>query len=109
LVNIQDQKRHKICFTHGDAHSGNFLVRGGKIVAFIDFEMSVFFPEHLEYTTAMTTAQNDALHDDTFWKQELGKFLNEYSRELEGEIIRQKIFGKYGFRVRMLQEAFKNS
>ncbi|TVY92151.1 hypothetical protein LAWI1_G004855 [Lachnellula willkommii] len=98
LIAIQDEKTHKICFTHGDAHSGNFVVRGGKVVAFIDFEMSGFFPEHWEYTTAMTTAQNVQRHDDGFWKLELKEFLEEYPRELEGEKLRQEIFGEYGIR-----------
>ncbi|TVY36288.1 hypothetical protein LOCC1_G008236 [Lachnellula occidentalis] len=94
LITIQDSKSHKICFTHGDAHSGNFLVRASKIVAIIDFEMSGFFPEHWEYTTAMTTAQNVQLHDDGFWKLELKNILEEYPRELEAEILRQEIFGE---------------
>ncbi|TVY37492.1 hypothetical protein LSUB1_G006543 [Lachnellula subtilissima] len=96
LFTIQDNMSYKICFTHGDAHSGNFLVRAGKIVAIIDFEMSGFFPEHWEYIKAMTMTQNVQLHADGFWKLELKNFLAEYPKELESEILRHELFGEYG-------------
>lgn len=98
LIDIQDNTNHQICFTHGDAHSGNFLVRNGKIVAVLDFEMSGFFPEHWEYTTAMTTGGSVEEHDEGSWKLEVRNFLKEYPSELEGEIIRQDIFGMWGIR-----------
>lgn len=107
LVAIQDQETHEICFTHGDANSANILVRGNKVVALIDFEMAGFFPEHWEYTTAMTTAMNLEVCDDSLWKKEIGKFLKEYPRELKGEILRQEIFGMDGLRLKLLQEAYK--
>ncbi|TVY42572.1 hypothetical protein LOCC1_G006995 [Lachnellula occidentalis] len=88
MIAIQDRGNHKICFTHGDAHSRNFLVKGQNIVAWIDFEMGGFYPEHWEYTTAMTTG-NDEFYDDSWWKQELKKILKEYPEELQGEVVRQ--------------------
>ncbi|TVY16265.1 hypothetical protein LARI1_G007001 [Lachnellula arida] len=89
LIAIQNKENRKICFTHGDAHSGNFLVKDGKIVAWIDFEMAGFYPEYWEYTTAMTTGNSDA---NRLWRQEVGNVLKEYPEELEGEKIRQDIF-----------------
>lgn len=53
MVDLQDGKAHKICFTHGDINSSNILVKGGKIVGLIDFEYAGFYPEYWEYTCAM--------------------------------------------------------
>jgi hypothetical protein len=90
MITIQDKKKHSICFTHGDAHGGNFLVKGDKITAIIDFEMAGFYPEHWEYTTAMTTGKEYPprylIHQ---WKPELKNVLTEYPEELKGEMIRQ--------------------
>jgi aminoglycoside phosphotransferase len=93
---IQEKENTRVCFTHGDAHSGNFLVRGVKVVAMIDFETSGFYPEYWEYTTAMTTAMNLKVFDDSRWKSEIGKFLKEYPRQLEMETLRRKFFAKVG-------------
>ncbi|TVY15576.1 hypothetical protein LARI1_G007834 [Lachnellula arida] len=98
LIATQNQNSHQICFTHGDANSANILVRGNKVVALIDFEMAGFYPEYWEYTTAMTTAVNLEVYDDSLWKEEIGKFLEEYPEELEMERLRQKLFGVDGFR-----------
>lgn len=48
IIDMQDhlQKSHRICFTHGDASSSNILVKNGKIVAMIDFELSGYYPEY---------------------------------------------------------------
>ncbi|TVY58111.1 hypothetical protein LCER1_G001629 [Lachnellula cervina] len=90
MIAIQNKENRKICFTHGDAHSGNFLVKGGKIAAWIDFEMAGFYPEHWEYTTAMTTG-NAAGNSFGEWKTEVKNVLREYPEELLGEIIRQEL------------------
>jgi thiamine kinase-like enzyme len=81
-------KGYKICFTHGDASSSNILVRNGRVVALIDFEMSGFYPEYWEYTTAMNVNRFDS-----FWKGETGKFSIAYPRELEMETLCRKYFG----------------
>ncbi|TVY93138.1 hypothetical protein LAWI1_G004402 [Lachnellula willkommii] len=90
MIAIQNKENRKICFTHGDAHSGNFLIKGGKIVAWIDFEMAGFYPEHWEYTTAMTTGNSEGYHF-RWWRKEVGNFLKEYPEELQGEVIRQDL------------------
>ena len=91
LIDMQEAKRHRICFTHGDASSSNILVRGGKVVALIDFELSGFYPEYWEYTTAMNVNRSDG-----FWKAEVVKFLKAYPREWEMEQIRLKLFCRQG-------------
>ncbi|TVY53960.1 hypothetical protein LCER1_G007144 [Lachnellula cervina] len=97
VVKMQDQLQgtHKICFTHGDASSSNVLVKKGKIVALIDFELSGFYPEYWEYTCAMNVNSQDG-----FWKAEIEKFLDPYPRELEIEENRRKHFGLRGLRGR---------
>jgi hypothetical protein len=57
--------------------------------------MSGFYPECWEYTNAMNFNRFDG-----FWKEEVGKFLKAYSRELEMEELRRKHFGPRGFRRR---------
>jgi aminoglycoside phosphotransferase len=91
LVDMHEEKSHSICFTHGDASSSNVLVRNGSVAALIDFELSGFYPEYWEYTTAMKVNSSDG-----FWKQEVGNFLAPYPREWEMEQLRLKFFGRDG-------------
>ncbi|PRQ71644.1 Protein kinase-like domain-containing protein [Rhodotorula toruloides] len=37
-----------VVFTHGDLHSGNILVRDGRVVGIIDWEMGGWYPEWVE-------------------------------------------------------------
>lgn len=46
VLEMHQSREHKICFTHGDASSSNVLVKDGKIVALIDFELSGWYPEY---------------------------------------------------------------
>jgi len=66
LVEMQDQQNHRICFTHGDASSLNVLVKKGKVVALIDFELSGWYPEYWEYTSAVNVKRRDG-----FWEAEI--------------------------------------
>jgi len=93
LVDVHAEKSHEIYFTHGDASSSNILVRNGKVAALIDFEMSGFFPEYWEYTTAMNVNRGDG-----FWQAEIGKFLKPYPEEWEAEKIRLLFWGRKGYR-----------
>ncbi|KAF8854049.1 kinase-like protein, partial [Acephala macrosclerotiorum] len=88
MVALQDSKEHAICFTHGDISSSNILVKDGKVVALLDFELAGFYPEYWEYTTAI-----DVNPYDGFWEFEIPKFLKEYPEELEMETLRKKHFG----------------
>ena len=69
------------------------MVKDGKVVALIDFELSGFYPEYWEYTTAMNVNRNDG-----FWEAEVPRFLKQFPRECEMERIRWKHFGPHGFR-----------
>jgi Ser/Thr protein kinase RdoA (MazF antagonist) len=92
MVTLQNNLEHKIVFTHGDANCANILVRDGKIVGLVDFEFAGFYPEYWEYTNAMNIGPAA-----TFWKKEIGKFLEPWPRELEMENIRRKHFGPRGY------------
>jgi aminoglycoside phosphotransferase len=43
----------KFVLTHGDLSPRNILVQGSTITGIIDWELSGFFPEHVEYATAI--------------------------------------------------------
>ncbi|KAF3914870.1 hypothetical protein ABW20_dc0105684 [Dactylellina cionopaga] len=43
-------KGHRIVFTHGDLLPRNIMVKDGKVVAILDWEMSGWYPEYWEYT-----------------------------------------------------------
>ena len=73
----EERKHHKTVFTHGDVSGSNILVKGGKVVALIDFEMAGFYPEYWEYTTAMNSNYIKG------WREEINKFLTPYPRELD--------------------------
>lgn len=45
--------RHEIVMTHSDLTPRNILVRDGKVVGIIDWEMAGFFPEYWEYVKAL--------------------------------------------------------
>lgn len=75
-------------FTHGDLSSLNILVRDDNVVGIIDWETAGWFPPYWEYTTAcQVNPQN------TFWRDEIEKFLEEMPEALEMDLLRQKYFG----------------
>jgi tRNA A-37 threonylcarbamoyl transferase component Bud32 len=45
--------KHKSVFTHGDIAPRNIIVRDGKVVAILDWELSGFYPEYWEYVKAL--------------------------------------------------------
>ncbi|TID24186.1 hypothetical protein E2P81_ATG02493 [Venturia nashicola] len=89
LIQMQEENQCPVCFSHGDPSSSNFLVVGNK-VAMIDFEFSGFMPSYWDYVAGMNTNPYD-----TFWKAEIGKFLDPYPKELEMESLRRKFFGEF--------------
>ena len=79
--------RHlKTVFTHGDLSISNFLVKDGKVVGLIDFEMSGFYPEYWEYTTARNTNYVKG------WREEIGRFLTPYPKESEMDDLWRQLF-----------------
>jgi len=77
-------------FTHGDLSSLNILARGDKVVGIVDWETAGWFPSYWEYTTAcQVNPQN------SFWRDEIDKFLDPMPKELAMEKIRQQYFGDF--------------
>jgi len=86
LITDQD-KEYSTCFTHGDLSSFNILVRDGQVVGIVDWEMSGWYPEYWEYTSAWHVN----LYDE-WWRPEIEKILDAYPAELEMEKNRRKLF-----------------
>ena len=83
----EHEGRHlKTVFTHGDVSVSNVLVKGGKVVGVIDFEMAGFYPEYWEYTTAMNSNYIKG------WREEISKFLTPYPRESDMDDLWRKVF-----------------
>lgn len=79
-----------LLFTHGDLSSLNILVRGDDVVGIIDWETAGWYPAYWEYTTAChVNPQN------SFWRDEIERFLDPWPAELAMEEIRQQYFGDY--------------
>ncbi|KAK2811587.1 hypothetical protein FQN50_001929 [Emmonsiellopsis sp. PD_5] len=84
----QQSKPWPLLFTHGDLSSLNILARDDEIVGIIDWETAGWYPSYWEYTSAhQVNPQN------SFWVNEIDKFLQPMSEELAMERIRQKYFG----------------
>ena len=49
---IKAMPSHKIVLTHNDLSPRNILVRDGKVVAIVDWELSGFYPDYWEYVKA---------------------------------------------------------
>lgn len=90
LIELQDEPWPPPTFTHGDLSSLNVLSQGDKIVGIIDWETAGWFPSYWEYTTAcQVNPQN------SFWREEIDKFLEPLPKALAMEKIRQKFFGDF--------------
>ena len=70
-----EERRMMTVFTHGDVSLSNILVREGKVVGIVDWEMAGWYPCYWEYTTAINT------HYIKGWREEVGKFLDEWPQE----------------------------
>lgn len=70
---------HKIVLTHNDLAPRNILVRDGKVVAIVDWELSGFYPEYWEYVKAYYWP-----NWQTFWIAEgiVDKIVEPYLLEL---------------------------
>ncbi|ODM23307.1 hypothetical protein SI65_00896 [Aspergillus cristatus] len=88
----QDAGHWPIVFTHGDLSSLNVLVRGDDVVGIVDWETAGWYPSYWEYTTAsQINPQN------SFWINEIDRFLDPRPGELAMERTRQKYFGDIPF------------
>lgn len=87
LIHLQN-KTWPLVFTHGDLSSLNILVCGDNIIGIIDQETAGWYPSYWEYTSAyQVNPQN------TFWVNEIDKFLEPMPEELRMERVRQIYFG----------------
>jgi len=68
----REERNPNTVFTHGDANPTNILVKGDKVVGLIYFEMSGFYPEYWEWTTAMN------FHYLKGWREEIHNFLTPW-------------------------------
>jgi thiamine kinase-like enzyme len=85
---VQQNRSWPLVFTHGDLSSLNILVRGDGIVGIIDWETAGWYPSYWEYTSAhQVNPQN------SFWVDEIDKYLEPMPEELKMEQTRQKYFG----------------
>lgn len=90
LIKQQDGPWPPPVFTHGDLNSLNILVQGDKVAGIIDWETAGWLPSYWEYTTAcQVNPQN------SFWLDEIDKFLDPMPTELAMEKIRQKYLGDF--------------
>ncbi|OCK80832.1 hypothetical protein K432DRAFT_296821, partial [Lepidopterella palustris CBS 459.81] len=67
--------------------SMNVLVKGDNIEGIIDQDTAGWCPKYWEYATAY-----DVITYNEFWKDKIGKFLEEYPEAVEMEQLRQKYF-----------------
>lgn len=50
---------YDVVFTHGDLKGVNIIVKGARIEAIIDWEYAGYYPEYLEFVSALRAAQWD--------------------------------------------------
>ncbi|KAL8948055.1 MAG: hypothetical protein Q9222_005722 [Ikaeria aurantiellina] len=80
-----------ICFTHGDLSSFNIVVRGDDVVGIIDWETAGWYPSYWEYTNAWHVNPFN-----TFWQDEIDKFLEPIPEGLDLDRLRRKYFDMFG-------------
>lgn len=90
LISFHDQSWPDSVFTHGDLSSLNILARGDKVVGLIDWETAGWMPPYLEYTTAWNVNPQN-----TFWQDEVDKFVKPLPYALQMETIRRRYFGYF--------------
>jgi len=74
-------------FTHGDIAPRNILVKDGRIVAIIDWELAGWYPEYWEY--ARLKFSN---HDAPDWVKMLHELMEPYPEAAEVEDILSSVF-----------------
>ncbi|KAG5979465.1 hypothetical protein E4U55_005138 [Claviceps digitariae] len=90
VVALQDREEWAPpVFTHCDLHPMNIMVRDGKIVGIIDWEMSGWWPSYWEYTSAWLGNQGRLA-----WQDNVHKFIDPCPVELDMERIRQRWWGE---------------
>lgn len=88
MIALQDRPWPLPVFTHGDLSSLNILVRGDNVVGIVDWETSGWYPTYWEHSMAWYVNPRN-----TFWKEEVGKFLESTPEDMEMESARLMYFG----------------
>lgn len=88
LVQLHTREWPQPVFTHGDLSSLNILAEGDIITGIVDWETAGWYPHYWEYTTACQVNFRN-----TFWREEIDKFLDPWPEELRMEKLRQAYFG----------------
>ncbi|KAG6002309.1 hypothetical protein E4U21_003261 [Claviceps maximensis] len=90
MVAMQDREEWGLpVFTHCDLNPTNIMVRDGKIVSIIDWEMSGWWPSYWEYTSVWLGNQARL-----WWQDHVHKFIDPCPDELDMERIRQRWWGE---------------
>jgi thiamine kinase-like enzyme len=90
LVEKHEMAQFSTCLTHGDLNSMNILVNGDNVVGIVDWDTAGWYPEYWEFTTAYNVNPYNE-----FWRDEVGKFLEQYPEATKMEQLRQKYFGAF--------------
>ncbi|EME78298.1 uncharacterized protein MYCFIDRAFT_190636 [Pseudocercospora fijiensis CIRAD86] len=88
LASFYNQPWPQPIFTHGDLSSLNILCKEDSVVAILDWETAGWLPPYWEYVTAWNVNPQNS-----FWQEEVDKFLTPllYARNMDA--IRRKYFG----------------
>lgn len=88
LIRLHDREWSAPVLTHGDLSSLNIMAEGDTITGIIDWETAGWYPCYWEYTTACQVNIRNS-----FWREEVDKFLEPWPNELKMEELRQAHFG----------------
>lgn len=90
LASFYNQPWLQPVFTHGDLSSLNILCKEDSIVAIIDWETAGWLPSYWEYVTAWNVNPQNS-----FWQEEVDKFLAPLPYARKMDTIRRKYFGLF--------------
>ena len=79
---------HSIVFTHGDLAPRNIIVRDGKIVALLDWEVAGWYPEYWEYVKYFQRVGTDVWD---WWRYAEDIFPEAYEDELLDYVALSKL------------------
>jgi aminoglycoside phosphotransferase (APT) family kinase protein len=85
-----DQPWPKPVFTHGDLSSLNILCKEDRVVGIIDWETAGWYPDYWEYVSAWNVNPQN-----TFWREEIDKFLPPLPHARDMDTTRRKYFADY--------------
>ncbi|KAJ0108776.1 hypothetical protein J7T55_011267 [Diaporthe amygdali] len=90
MASFHEQACQAPVFTHGDLSSLNIMVKDDKVVGIVDWETAGWYPPYWEYTSAKhPNPQN------SWWQDEVDRFITPEPEALEAEAIRRRFFGDF--------------